>query len=77
MHAQLLAVSALSGKLAQIANVLTHSYLVTYGHPDSLIPPEHTTVTAARRGERRRHGDVPRDDGSAWLAENGLQETPE
>jgi hypothetical protein len=60
MHTQLLAASALSGKLAQLANVLTHSYLVTYGHPDSLIPPERITV-AAKRSDLKAYGTPVRD----------------
>jgi hypothetical protein len=47
-HAQLLAPAALSGRLRQLGNVLTHAYKITYGHPDSLIPPRQVTVTARR-----------------------------
>jgi hypothetical protein len=47
-HTQLLAASALPRKLQQLANVLTHTYRVVYAHPDSLIPPEHITVSARR-----------------------------
>jgi VWFA-related protein len=43
---QLLTPMALGPKLKQLANVLTHQYLVTYAHPDSLIPPERVTVSA-------------------------------
>jgi hypothetical protein len=52
---QLLAASALPGKLTQLADVLTKSYRVTYAHPDSLIPPEKITVSA-RRSEITAHG---------------------
>jgi hypothetical protein len=45
---------ALGGKLSQLANELTHQYKVTFGRPESLIPPEHTTVTAARPGMTAR-----------------------
>jgi hypothetical protein len=47
-HTQLLAASALPGKLQQLANVLTHTYRVVYAHPDSLIPPQRITVAARR-----------------------------
>lgn len=47
-HAQLLTGMALPGRLQQLGNVLTHAYKVTYGHPDSLIPPRRVTVTARR-----------------------------
>lgn len=45
-HSQLLASSALPGKLDQLAEVLTKAYRVTYARPDSLIPPERITVSA-------------------------------
>jgi hypothetical protein len=45
---QLLASTALAGKLQQLANVLTHTYRVVYAHPDSLIPPQRITVAAKR-----------------------------
>jgi hypothetical protein len=45
---------ALSSKLPQLAAELTHQYKVTYGRPESLIPPEHTTVAAARPGMTAR-----------------------
>ena len=47
-HTQLLASSALTNKLQQLANVLTHSYRIVYAHPDSLIPPQRITVAARR-----------------------------
>jgi VWFA-related protein len=40
-----LAASALAGRLKQVANELTHQYLVTYARPDTLIPPERITIT--------------------------------
>jgi hypothetical protein len=49
-HERLLASIALTDKLQQVANVLTHEYLVTYAHPDTLIPPEHVTVSVRRSG---------------------------
>jgi VWFA-related protein len=45
-----LASSALPGRLKQVADELTHQYLVTYARPESLIPPEQITVSAARPG---------------------------
>jgi len=47
---QLLAPSALSDRLKQLANQLTHQYRVTYARPQSLIPPERVAVAAARPG---------------------------
>jgi VWFA-related protein len=43
-----LAPSALPSRLKQVANELTHQYLVTYAHPQSLIPPEHIKITGKR-----------------------------
>ena len=57
---QLLTPMALKGKLQQLAVLLTHQYLVTYAHPDSLIPPEHVTVTAKKPGMTAR-GTVVKD----------------
>jgi VWA domain-containing protein len=51
---QLLTPMALDSKLKQLANVLTHQYLVTYAHPDSLIPPEKVTVSAKATGMTAR-----------------------
>jgi len=45
---QLLASMALDAKLKQLADQLTHQYVVTYARPQSLIPPERVTVTAAK-----------------------------
>jgi len=41
---------ALQPKLTQLANELTHQYLVSYSRPESLIPPEKITVAAAKPG---------------------------
>ena len=49
-HEQLLTSMALPQKLKQLANVLKNQYKVTYGRPESLIPPEKTTVSAAKAG---------------------------
>jgi hypothetical protein len=62
-HTQLLAGSALDGRLKLLANVLTHTYLVVYGHPDSLIPPERITI-AARRTDVTAFGTPVREQGS-------------
>jgi hypothetical protein len=43
-----LAGSALPARLKQLANELTHQYLVTYARPQSLIPPEHITIASKR-----------------------------
>jgi VWFA-related protein len=45
-----LAASAVPDRLKQVADELTHQYLVTYARPDSLIPPEKITITAKRTG---------------------------
>jgi len=42
--------NALTGRLKQLANELTHQYRVTYARPDSLIPPEQVTISAAKPG---------------------------
>jgi hypothetical protein len=46
----LLTSMALSPRLKQLAEQLTHQYKVTYARPQSLIPPEHVTVSAAKPG---------------------------
>ncbi len=51
---QLLTPMALTGRLQQLATLLTHQYLVTYAHPDSLIPPERVTVAAKQPGMTAR-----------------------
>jgi Ca-activated chloride channel homolog len=43
-----MAASALPNRLKQVANELTHQYLVTYSRPQMLIPPEHVTITGRR-----------------------------
>lgn len=62
-HTQLLAGTALAGKLQQLANVLTHTYRIVYAHPDSLIPPQRITV-AARRADLTAFG-IPVNDRQA------------
>ncbi len=41
---------ALRGKLKQVAEDLTHQYRVTFARPQSLIPPQRTTVAAVKPG---------------------------
>jgi hypothetical protein len=57
---QLLTPMALAPKLKQLGDQLTHQYLVTYAHPDSLIPPEKVTVSAKQPGMTAR-GTLVRD----------------
>jgi hypothetical protein len=47
-YSNVLASSALSGRMKQLAAELTHQYRVTYARPQRLIPPERVTVSAAR-----------------------------
>jgi hypothetical protein len=57
----LLSSRGLGGRLTQLATELTHQYLVTYAHPDSLIPPDKVTVSATRSGLTAR-GTLVRDE---------------
>jgi hypothetical protein len=59
-RSQLLAASALTGKLQQLADLLTHAYRVTYARPERLIPPERITV-ATRRSDLTAHGTPVRE----------------
>jgi len=54
-----LAASALAGRLKQVANELTHQYLVTYARPQTLIPPEHITITGKDANLTVRGTPVP------------------
>jgi hypothetical protein len=47
---QLLTSMALAGKLKQLADQLTHQYVVTYARPQTLIPPERVTVGTTKPG---------------------------
>jgi hypothetical protein len=49
--------------MTQLADQLTHQYLVTYARPNSLIPPEHVTVAAAKAGLAARGTLVKEEDG--------------
>ncbi len=40
--------TALTNRLKQLANELTHQFRVTYARPNRLIPPEQVTVTSKR-----------------------------
>jgi hypothetical protein len=51
---ELLTGMALAGELTQLADELLHEYLVTYARPETLIPPEHVTVAAAKAGMTAR-----------------------
>lgn len=42
--------TGLTPRLKQLATELTHQYKITYAHPQSLIPPDRVTVTAAKPG---------------------------
>lgn len=57
---QLLTPMALAPMLKQIGDQLTHQYLVTYAHPDTLIPPDKVTVSARKTGMTAR-GTLVRD----------------
>jgi hypothetical protein len=43
-----LAASAMGMRMKQVADELTHRYVVTYARPQSLIPPEHIKITSKR-----------------------------
>jgi VWFA-related protein len=60
---ELLTSMALAGKLVQLGDELTHQYKVTYAHPQSLIPPEKVTVSAAKPGITARGTLIKEDKG--------------
>jgi len=62
-YEQLLTSMALTPKLKQLAEQLTNQYKVTYGRPESLIPPERTTVAAVKPGLVARGTPVKEDAG--------------
>jgi VWFA-related protein len=45
---QVLANSGIPDKLKQVADEMLNQYVVTYGRPDKLIPPEKLSVTSSR-----------------------------
>ena len=47
---QVLSNIALPERLSQLADEILHQYVVTYGRPESLIPPEKIQVTTSRPG---------------------------
>jgi hypothetical protein len=47
---QVLAQSGIPDKLKQAADELVNQYVVTYGRPDKLIPPEKIAVSTPKRG---------------------------
>lgn len=47
---QVLAISGIPVALRRTADELLHQYVVTYGRPDTLIPPEKIQVTSTRPG---------------------------
>jgi hypothetical protein len=49
-YEQVLSSIGLATRLNTLANQLTHQYRVTYGRPESLIPPEKITVAAVKPG---------------------------
>jgi VWFA-related protein len=49
-HDQVLALSGIPDKLKQVADELLNQYVVTYGRPDKLIPPDKLSVTSTRPG---------------------------
>ncbi|HET7619357.1 MAG TPA: VWA domain-containing protein [Gemmatimonadaceae bacterium] len=56
---QLLATTAIEPKLKQLADELTHQYLVTYARPEALIPPKKIEVTVDKPGLTARARTVP------------------
>jgi VWFA-related protein len=57
---QVLAPSGLGDRLTLLAKQLLHQYKVTYARPQSLIPPERVTVSAAKPGLTAR-GTLAKD----------------
>ena len=51
---RVLAISGLSEALPRVADELLNQYVVTYGRPDTLIPPEKLEVTVTRPGATAR-----------------------
>ena len=61
---QVLAASGITEALPQVADELLNQYVVTYGRPDTLIPPEKLQVTVSRPG---RDGPGAHKDGGALM----------
>ncbi|MCA1650200.1 MAG: hypothetical protein LC753_07920 [Acidobacteria bacterium] len=51
---QLLTENAIPEKMKQLADELTHQYVVTYGRPDTLIPPQRFEVSVTVPGLKAR-----------------------
>jgi VWFA-related protein len=51
---QILAQTAIPGRMKQLADELTHQYVVTYSRPDTLIPPKKVEVTVVKPGATAR-----------------------
>jgi hypothetical protein len=47
---QVLAISGIPEALLRVANELNNQYVVTYGRPERLVPPEKIQVTVSRPG---------------------------
>jgi hypothetical protein len=45
---QVLALTAAAPKMQELASELLHQYVVTYAHPETLIPPEKIEVTVTK-----------------------------
>jgi VWFA-related protein len=56
---QLLATTAIEPRLKQLADELTHQYVVTYARPEALIPPSKIEVTVDKPGLTARARTVP------------------
>jgi hypothetical protein len=54
MNKVVLSAQAIQPAFNTVTNLLTSRYLVTYGRPESLIPPDKIEVTSSRRGVRVR-----------------------
>jgi hypothetical protein len=47
---QVMAISGIPEALGRVADDLIHQYIVTYGRPERLIPPDKLQVTVSRPG---------------------------
>ncbi len=57
---QVLAANGLPERLRRLADEIANQYLITYGVPDALIPPERVDVSVTREGATvRAHTRVP------------------
>jgi hypothetical protein len=50
VYETVLATNSLGARMTRLAGHLAHQYLVTYARPNSLIPPERVTISAAKPG---------------------------